>query len=1120
MRRVVVHEGDRVIRSVLAGPHERIIDPDLYEIWKDMRWRGIVKARHLILAIHDYYLQKLDDQRHDSQLRRDESAARCINEEDVWTLDYLDLMHLQPILEAFDDDVSGFVTIQEVNHFTTSRPQGWSLLHWLAYWAIGWQVSMTAYKRKIYSVLALMHALAISSRHANQKKITSYLSDVRPLIDSLTSAFRENTEQSFLLARFRTYIEQEEARLRKRLETAKYDLDALDTLVLINGRVGLERNVFPLVYLLLLHHYEIMRIGQEYILHPDELSDAMASLETIRDAFDLRRDTLTALFQQRRLMATQELDEFAGGMFSNSLPGQAIGYIGQLNDSLLLNSGNPADLPATARNSVSVDLLKYPPHSEDFYPASEDGLQDWVEPDDVDEAVRAILGPWTGIIHTTTSEGSDDMETGYILNFSFHASPQNPKGFLARPTLYWPWMCTRTDCVGEAGVGPDGQYSYTVTVTPNSSLLGPTHVRLRLRDDGMTLTGDMDYPQPDLVEAPTDDKGSRRNQVTLKRNSSPVIMACYPSPSSIVSNKSAALWKFAISATIATIRQRTLTWSVLKGRRDRRHRLASLIYYDSTSAPWNTNLSEQNRLMDRISPADLHFIAFAALEPERFAWLLPPCSARPGECMRLLSTLVPCLRCIAPACAAYNDDAPPAYASHGFVICDDPDCLLVHHSSARERFGEPEGHCVVKTRVIGWTLSNFLATSGRTVPELLERAAYLTNLLSEDRDERVLDRGRNRWPSGLSTIPEGSELGDDLDNGDTGDDDDGDRTFVGADSQASLGFGLQGEFVSEPETFEGTPVTEERGGDGSTGSDGSAGELRVVNLERGGGTRSLIPRQCDAPQASDSPRSVFVKGSPRFCVVCEEAITLPCWTCAECTDLLSICTSCDGSARSGAVVSASHINIHHEATHTLLYVPALSPALPPVMIPELPPIPGPRSPRAGADRSPPWHDHLFRASSMRNVDSPPRSPRSSFDPSGSAPNVLFNPRRLSTSASVSRRSSRPRPVLLSVADGIDSANDGNHDGDGAFNDLVSPPAPQPAPILSYHSRIQDDDDEYDAYGTHEYDNTARLSAVENRLSTLEGRFEAVEDGVARVERMMEGLLAMLRPSPATARNSS
>lgn len=53
MKKIVIHEGDRVISSVLEGPHERIIDPVrelydcyqdatdcacqvLYEIWKDM----------------------------------------------------------------------------------------------------------------------------------------------------------------------------------------------------------------------------------------------------------------------------------------------------------------------------------------------------------------------------------------------------------------------------------------------------------------------------------------------------------------------------------------------------------------------------------------------------------------------------------------------------------------------------------------------------------------------------------------------------------------------------------------------------------------------------------------------------------------------------------------------------------------------------------------------------------------------------------------------------------------------------------------------------------------------------------------------------------------------------
>ena len=110
-----------------------------------------MKARHLALAIHDHYLQKLDDKYHGIKTE----GARLIDENDVWTLQYIDLMHLQPIIEAFDADASGFVTIQEVNQFTTSRPQGWryvklsttlilemltdinSLLHWLAFWAVG-----------------------------------------------------------------------------------------------------------------------------------------------------------------------------------------------------------------------------------------------------------------------------------------------------------------------------------------------------------------------------------------------------------------------------------------------------------------------------------------------------------------------------------------------------------------------------------------------------------------------------------------------------------------------------------------------------------------------------------------------------------------------------------------------------------------------------------------------------------------------------------------------------------------------------------------------------------------------------------------------------------------------
>ena len=38
---------------------------------------------------------------------------------------YIDIVRLQPILEAIDDDALGFITIGEVNRFTSSRPFDW-----------------------------------------------------------------------------------------------------------------------------------------------------------------------------------------------------------------------------------------------------------------------------------------------------------------------------------------------------------------------------------------------------------------------------------------------------------------------------------------------------------------------------------------------------------------------------------------------------------------------------------------------------------------------------------------------------------------------------------------------------------------------------------------------------------------------------------------------------------------------------------------------------------------------------------------------------------------------------------------------------------------------------------
>ena len=44
---------------------------------------------------------------------------------DAWAIKYIDVKWVPPILEAFDEDASGFITVSEVNRFTSSRPVDW-----------------------------------------------------------------------------------------------------------------------------------------------------------------------------------------------------------------------------------------------------------------------------------------------------------------------------------------------------------------------------------------------------------------------------------------------------------------------------------------------------------------------------------------------------------------------------------------------------------------------------------------------------------------------------------------------------------------------------------------------------------------------------------------------------------------------------------------------------------------------------------------------------------------------------------------------------------------------------------------------------------------------------------
>ena len=94
------------------------------------------------MSLRDYYIEKSIGE------------SGPIKGPDSWAIDYVNIGRARSILEAFDDDASGFVTVGEVNSLTRLRPRDWryaspywvyrvsvypyrSLPHWIAYWAIG-----------------------------------------------------------------------------------------------------------------------------------------------------------------------------------------------------------------------------------------------------------------------------------------------------------------------------------------------------------------------------------------------------------------------------------------------------------------------------------------------------------------------------------------------------------------------------------------------------------------------------------------------------------------------------------------------------------------------------------------------------------------------------------------------------------------------------------------------------------------------------------------------------------------------------------------------------------------------------------------------------------------------
>ncbi|KAF8996992.1 hypothetical protein BDQ17DRAFT_1363767 [Cyathus striatus] len=307
-------QGDRII-SYISGGHEKIINPHIRAIWRDMGWRGSIKAVNFVFALRDYFLSQRDDTYPNSlevgqptfpqptvqlpsspptSTAEPQATDFMTTSGDEWTKKYINISHLQSILESIDDDGSGFISIREVNRFTLDCPRDWR------------KMFMLLEKARRYNRMPLHIYLN-----------TQYILKLEGLLRSTKD--RDNSRDDPELTKLvNTMTQEQDLHLKQNLESIHYKLDSVSTVQLVCGPGRIDKHIFPLLYALLQQHVKIFQLARIHIIHYDELESCTDSLVNVLLAFDARCKDLKATFKQMQINPETQFENFAFGMFKAS----------------------------------------------------------------------------------------------------------------------------------------------------------------------------------------------------------------------------------------------------------------------------------------------------------------------------------------------------------------------------------------------------------------------------------------------------------------------------------------------------------------------------------------------------------------------------------------------------------------------------------------------------------------------------------------------------------------------------------------------------------------------------------------------------------------------------------
>ncbi|KAK7444801.1 hypothetical protein VKT23_015118 [Stygiomarasmius scandens] len=322
-----------VLSAVRGEWYEMVKDKYL---WKQNSWKRSIKARHLVTTLRDHYIESYvpatvqelteGDDNKTAEASSKTDKAPVLDSEDRWTLSFITVHRIQPLIEDLDADISGFVTVHEANAFVSSPPENWSLLHRLAYSTIGFEMTLRYYYVRVANLMRALTEQMDKTQRYNRMPFMKfeYNYEINLVVNRIMAGLFDTLygdpynydegSADLWITKFQEFVMGEEEVLEARLKACGYGIDdqrALDLVLGSNGR--LEKKLLPLIYLLLLRAWKISSV-KNIVLDREAFDPIIKSMTQIKDRVDERVRTLKAIFSSREGQDSL-MNKFSYGMY-------------------------------------------------------------------------------------------------------------------------------------------------------------------------------------------------------------------------------------------------------------------------------------------------------------------------------------------------------------------------------------------------------------------------------------------------------------------------------------------------------------------------------------------------------------------------------------------------------------------------------------------------------------------------------------------------------------------------------------------------------------------------------------------------------------------------------------